>query len=818
MDSQTSPQFSRSVPLLPTYIYGIGLAFSLFFLIRQGWLSHPWLDRYIIGHPISLIETGMFCVGAVALGLKAWQLQRERQQLQGWRPLTADEAEATSAVDVQGPETEGASAGAGTALQATGGSLTGGDSSWQDDSTAMAERFLLALRARSAADRHSSLVSRIAAVLEFVRSRQSVQDVDQQLKHLANQDADAQHESYSLIRLMVWAIPMLGFLGTVLGISEALGGLNLGADADLSALITSLKSSLYVAFDTTALALTFGVALMFAQFGLDRVETENLRQVDALTDSFVHTHFQVAAAQTEQPSRAISRMGQALLKATFSLVEHQHELWNESLVAAQDAWIAATENSAQQSETMLRTAVAEAGEQIATRLTEALGTAEQQLEHRAQQWQVSMSDNTRVLARFQENAATHLQLLEKFFQNASSLSEQQQSSVGQLIGSIQQLVEQTQVTQSTWQEDRAEQREKESQVTAELERLRSAQFAATRDRQREVESRMAAEIAAREAAEQHARAEAEARTAAEGLVSAETIARRLAEQQARAAEEAKQRAEELAKAAVAARKLAERQLTLEAENRRLRLEQQASDEAAAAAETERLAAEQAASAASAAAALEAARETTRTAAALPSLAALEEPECVAEQMTEEMAAEMAELPVELAVDLPAVVPFAVRPDSRMAALGGVGQFARWEDAVAEVVSGGVEARVNEVDSDVVDGGVEELCAAEMSATVASVTVASVPRALVTEALVPVELPPVDWAAVAPVAGGEGAASQVAAESSAAESSAAESSAAESSAAGGTGRKSAEEVKARPVNPHVRSNLLPFPDAKIVRAA
>lgn len=755
MDSQTSPQFSRSVPLLPTYIYGIGLAFVVFFLIRQGWLSHPWFERYIVGHPISLIETGMFCVGAVALGLKAWQLRCERQQLQGWCPLTAEEAAATSAVNVQGRETDGTLAGAGTALRATGGGVLGSDASLQDDSTAMAERFLSALGARSAADRQSSLASRIVAVLEFVRSRQSVQEVDQQLKHLANQDADAQHESYSLIRLMVWAIPMLGFLGTVLGISEALGGLNLGADADLSALITSLKSSLYVAFDTTALALTFGVALMFAQFGLDRVETENLRQVDALTDSFVHTHFQVAAAQTEQPSRAISRMGQALLKATFSLVEHQHELWNESLVAAQDAWIAATENSAQQSEAMLRTAVAEAGQQIATRLTEALGTAEQQLEHRAQQWQVSMSDNTRVLARFQENAATHLQLLEKFFRNASSLSGQQQSSVGELIGSIQQLVEQTQVTQSTWQEDRAEQREKEAHVTAELERLRSAQLSATRERQREVESRMAAEMAAREAAEQHARAEADARVSAEGLVSAETIARRLAEQQARAAEDAKHRAEELAKAAVAARKLAERQLALEAENRGLRLEQQAIAEASAAVEMQRLVSEQAAAAA---AVQSEAQKKSLVVAESPRAAVLDGPE------------------------LPAVVPVAVGQGSMRDQPAGESRVALFENIAAEARSEVAAEHALEVGSEV-----------------GSRVVKDWNRAM--------ELPPVDWSALAlemaRMNGGAVSSSDVAMVSSVDEA---------------TGRNGAEQVVARPVNPHVCSNLLPFPDAKIVRAA
>lgn len=579
MDSQTSPSFSRSVPLLPTYIYGVGLAFLVFFLVRQGWLSHPWFERYLVGHPISLIETGMFCVGAVALGLKAWQLLQERRRLQDWSPLSWDEAQAAAA---ESETIESVSiAAAHLADPADGGvavspgqqrndGVSNERSAIDDEVSTTAERFLSALRARPAALRQTSLASRMTAILEFIRSRQSVQDVDQQLKHLASQDSDAQYESYSLIRLMVWAIPMLGFLGTVLGISEALGGLNLGADADLSALITSLKSSLYVAFDTTALALTFGVVLMFAQFGLDRVESENLRQVDVLTDSFVHEHFQVAAAQTEQPSRAISRMGQALLKATFSLVEHQHELWNESLVAAQEAWIAATESSAQQSETLLRSAAVQAGEQIATRLAEALGTAEQQLEHRAQQWQVSLSDNTRVLARFQENAATHLQLLEKFFQSSSTMSEQQQAAVGQLIGSIQQLVDQTRDSQAAWQAEQTSRQVVADATNAELERLRAAQLAAAQERQAETAARMSAEMAAREAAERRAKAEAEARVAAEGLASAEWAARRVAEEHARAAEEAKQRAEELARAAMAARKLAERHVSLEAENQRLK--------------------------------------------------------------------------------------------------------------------------------------------------------------------------------------------------------------------------------------------------------
>ena len=57
---------------------------------------------------------------------------------------------------------------------------------------------------------------------------------------------------------------MLGFLGTVVGISGALGGLTVASDFE--AMLSGLRDKLYVAFDTTALALTLSIVLMFAQF------------------------------------------------------------------------------------------------------------------------------------------------------------------------------------------------------------------------------------------------------------------------------------------------------------------------------------------------------------------------------------------------------------------------------------------------------------------------------------------------------------------------------------------------------------------------
>lgn len=559
----------RMVPLLPTFIYGTGTAFVLFGLIRQGWLSHPILDRYVMAHPVSIAETIMFAIGFMALILKGWQVRQERQQLLAWETLSLEEEAKIAAAQELNDETGESEQEivASPSLPSTRRLTHTEDSS----AATLAQRYRNVLASRPMAVQTSSIGLRIRDALQYIQTRQSAHEIDAQLKHLANREADAQHESYSLIRLMVWAIPMLGFLGTVLGISEALGGLNLGAGADLSVLITSLKSSLYVAFDTTAIALTYGVCLMFVQFGLDRVEAANLHRVDALVEEFILTNFQHDEDSSNSPNRAISRMGQALLQATFSLVEHQHELWNESLTAAQEAWIAATENSTAQSEKLLQSAMSGAGQQIAERLTQALDLAEGQLQHRAQQWQVAMSDNTRVLAKYQENAATHVQLLDQFFQQCSHLSKQQQDSITELIQSMNITMSQNQEAQARWNEEHAWQHSKQQEIQVEMESMVAAHATEATRQRAMADARIAAEVEARMAAEQRAQAETEARLAAEGLVSAETSARRIAEQQAKAASEAHRRAEELARAATIARKLAERQLMLESENRQLRV-------------------------------------------------------------------------------------------------------------------------------------------------------------------------------------------------------------------------------------------------------
>lgn len=98
-----------------------------------------------------------------------------------------------------------------------------------------------------------------------------------------------QHETelrYNLLRYLVWLIPTLGFIGTVVGIAFALesvpGHFQAGA-GDLSsvgpAMMQDLTSKLGVAFYTTLLALLQSAVLMFAMHLIQGREEGALNQV-----------------------------------------------------------------------------------------------------------------------------------------------------------------------------------------------------------------------------------------------------------------------------------------------------------------------------------------------------------------------------------------------------------------------------------------------------------------------------------------------------------------------------------------------------------
>lgn len=81
----------------------------------------------------------------------------------------------------------------------------------------------------------------------------------------------------SMIRYLIWAIPSIGFIGTVRGIGVALAQ----ADQALAGDIVGMTGSLGVAFNSTLVALFVSILLMFLLHQLQRMQDDVLVKTQA---------------------------------------------------------------------------------------------------------------------------------------------------------------------------------------------------------------------------------------------------------------------------------------------------------------------------------------------------------------------------------------------------------------------------------------------------------------------------------------------------------------------------------------------------------
>jgi len=265
-------------------LLGLACYFVLVGAIERRLLDDEWLVRYITGHPVSKVTTAMFLIGIAALILIAADILDQLSSLkkislrQARRKNTQRSKPGKAAPDTSGP------------------SLSIRPPSTEDPEEALASQLdefdarLFGLPRRT---QKSYLWNRLRMALSFIRQNGDASGLDDELRYLSEQDQEKKHDRYALVRILIWATPMLGFLGTVLGISEALGGIAVGPENDFQAMMNSLQGSLYIAFDTTALALTFSILLMFCQFIADRFESQLLSCVDQTARQELDRRFDV---------------------------------------------------------------------------------------------------------------------------------------------------------------------------------------------------------------------------------------------------------------------------------------------------------------------------------------------------------------------------------------------------------------------------------------------------------------------------------------------------------------------------------------------
>lgn len=87
----------------------------------------------------------------------------------------------------------------------------------------------------------------------------------------------------SMIRYLIWAIPSIGFIGTVRGIGQALSQ----ADQALAGDIAGMTDSLGVAFNSTLVALFISILLMFFLHELQRLQDRLVVDTQAYCEEFL---------------------------------------------------------------------------------------------------------------------------------------------------------------------------------------------------------------------------------------------------------------------------------------------------------------------------------------------------------------------------------------------------------------------------------------------------------------------------------------------------------------------------------------------------
>lgn len=155
--------------------------------------------------------------------------------------------------------------------------------------------------------RRDFLVRRVLLALDHVNARGDVQEVGEVLKSQGDIDGARVDGSYTMLHVFIWAVPILGFIGTVIGISDAVsqfsGSLEGAEDLDvIKQSLAGVTSGLALAFDTTLVALAMSMVIMFPANTLQKAEEDLLISIDQYCNDHLLQRLQNAAVPAADAS------------------------------------------------------------------------------------------------------------------------------------------------------------------------------------------------------------------------------------------------------------------------------------------------------------------------------------------------------------------------------------------------------------------------------------------------------------------------------------------------------------------------------------
>ena len=350
------------------------LASGVFYgLIHFGVINNSYIRDYFAGHEVEYVTTIMFFVGMAALLINALGTMHQLGRLSSRNRIF--------------------------------GSVPVGGQPISDCPSLLAR-----LQAIGSADGSDILLRRFRDALDRIMRRNSAEGLEDELKYLADRDADRIYESYALFRVIIWAIPVLGFLGTVIGITLAIGNLN---PAALEESIDQVVLALRIAFATTTQALSLSIVLMFTKYLTGQAENNLLARVDRQVDDELLGRFEVSSREADGHLGAVRGMAAAMIESSEQLLQRQVGLWQSSMDESQRRWAELAESAGKE----VQTALADALENSMRAHAQSLAEAEQaHIEENRHNWariQEALTEDAKATTALQASVAEQVHILHR---------------------------------------------------------------------------------------------------------------------------------------------------------------------------------------------------------------------------------------------------------------------------------------------------------------------------------------------------------------------------------------------------------------------
>lgn len=377
---------------------------NFYALLYAGAFHSPLLFEYCAGHEIAKFEVAAFFIGLAAVLLRLCETASQFPSLR--EPLL-------SPVPLGGQRVEDC------------------------------DELLAQLREKPALQ-HSFLVRRLRDAIEFVRRKNSADALDSHLRHLEELESVRANGAYAMVRIIIWAIPILGLLGTVIGITMAVANLN---PQTLEESVSKVTRGLNVAFEHTATALTLTMALMFIKSAVERLEDRLLARVDERTAEELVGRFQSTSPESIPTQRnTIGDNSRQIVDAIESLAGRQAEVWRATIDDAHEQWLGASVAAAKTIKAALSEAVQESlshhaqtlqesSLRLAEQMTAAASQHSEHLDRSAQQTSARLRDGLEKLAELLiEALERHGEVLTATEKDLSEQNRQHLSEVEAALG------------------------------------------------------------------------------------------------------------------------------------------------------------------------------------------------------------------------------------------------------------------------------------------------------------------------------------------------------------------------------------------------